>query len=95
VKLIEQSTPDRTEAKPEWRRDVRRRMNMSLHQHRTRAALFTLYFCECDELTCELKVALTDGEFRTAVAGGKPIVHPRCPGVTGRSRRRLWRRKAR
>ena len=91
--LTEQTTPEGKEASPEWRRDVRRRMNLSVHQHRSPASLHTLYFCECDGLTCELKVALTDDEFRKLAADGRTrIVHPRCPDTTGRSRLRQWRR---
>jgi hypothetical protein len=65
-----------------------RRMNLGIHQHRSPASLFTLYFCECNTRDCDLKIALTDGEF-SKLAGGGPggIIHRRCQSAT---RRRGW-----
>ena len=87
---MEQTTTDWQEPAPEWRRHVRRRLNLSIHQHRSPASLFTLYYCECDGLDCELKVALTDAEFEKAARDRESsISHPRC--TTG-SERGLLRR---
>jgi hypothetical protein len=93
VELIDQiSTGEQPQ--PRWRRDVRRRMNLKVHQHRSPASLFTLYFCECEGMSCEFKVALTDAEFAKAAASSPSYIsHPRCPDANGRRRRRLVRRR--
>jgi len=96
VRLIEQTTADVQEPNPRWRRDVRRRLNLSVHQHRSPASLFTLYFCECDSLDCELKVALTDAEFEKVARNREgSITHPRCSAASGGGWLRRWRRRDR
>jgi len=92
--LIGDTTSERQDPpKPPWRPDVRRRLNLKVHQQRSPTAPFTLYFCECDRLECDLKVALTDAEFAQVAGRGRSyIVHPRCPTAGGRGRR-WWRRR--
>jgi hypothetical protein len=65
-----------------------------VHQHRSPAALFTLYFCECGDAGCDLKVALTADEFgKLAGNRGSHVGHPRCATAAGRSRFLPWRRR--
>jgi hypothetical protein len=93
--LMEQTTPGPEQAGPQWRRAVRRRLNLSIHQHRSPASLFTLYYCECDGLECELKVALTDAEFeKVARDRGSSIGHPRCSTGSERGLLRRLRRRS-